>query len=293
VSHHRLRCAARTVLLGLVPCLLAPVALAGEGPRPRIAVLDVKPVGPFDPNLVAGLSPLVATEAARFPVQVLSGGDVANLLGAERRRQLLGCTETSCLAEIGGALGAGHLLVTDVSQVGEVWLLSMTLYDLTRTKVVKRLTERVEKVSGLVDRVSPAVRQLLSAFAPPGGLVVSVSAPPPPPPSRAPRYAGMVLDGAGVAVLALGVGFGVAAKGSYDTADRLRTTALPSDYSAFEGAKSAARQQALVADVLYGVGAAALATGLVLTFTGLASERAAVVPMAARGGAGVLVAGGF
>lgn len=46
--------------------------------------------------------------------------EIAALLGMERQRQLLGCSETSseCLAELAGALGADALLIGNVVKVG-------------------------------------------------------------------------------------------------------------------------------------------------------------------------------
>ena len=42
--------------------------------------------------------------------EVISAGDIRALLGVERQRALLGCSDSSCTAELSGALGARFVL---------------------------------------------------------------------------------------------------------------------------------------------------------------------------------------
>lgn len=78
---------------------------------------------------------------------------------------------------------------------------------------------------------------------------------------RGQRLAGWLTLGAGVATAGVGVVFGVQAQTSQDDFDAGTTVTGKQD------ARDQGEQQALIADVLYGVGAAAAVTGLVLVLT--------------------------
>jgi len=105
-----------------------PPAAEGKTKAVRIAVLDVQATGAGDRKTVEGLSPLLASEVARRPgLTVVAGSDLRALVGFERQKQLLGCTEGSCLTEIAGALGVAYLVSSECSKVGSTWLLSLAL----------------------------------------------------------------------------------------------------------------------------------------------------------------------
>ncbi len=96
----------------------APAAALAAG-APKVAVLDVKAVGRFDPQTVAGLSALIASTAAGHrEVKAITGSDLMALLGLERQKELLGCSDTSCLAQIAGGLAVEYLITSEVSEVG-------------------------------------------------------------------------------------------------------------------------------------------------------------------------------
>ncbi|MGC4122848.1 MAG: hypothetical protein QM765_51405 [Myxococcales bacterium] len=306
-------------LLLLALALLLPAVAHAAAPvkRVKIAVLDVRAVGAFDPKTVQGLSTLVASEAAKGPFKVYAGADLSALMGFEKQKQLLGCAESSCLAELGGALGVDYLLSTEVSEIGGVWLLSMTLLDVVHSQAANRVTQRTEKLKELIDLAQTATTEALSAIAPkadsarPDGSSPAVAQPEPktgPKPDAAKpasatvqvaaapqrmstiRTAGIALDAVGAAALIGGGVCGILSLGNYDKA---KSTANLAD---FESARSAGKTQALAADVLYGAGAVALGVGLVLTIIGgdaPAPAQPVVTAGPIPGGAAMLVTGGF
>jgi hypothetical protein len=262
----------------LVVSAIAARASGGEQPPPKVAVLDLKTTGTFEPKLVLGLSNLIASEAARHPVRVISGADLTSLLGLERQKQLLGCSESSCMAEIGGALGVDYLLVTDVSKVGEVWLFTANLLDVRKARAVARVTERTQDQSRLVDLARAGVERALEPIA----------AGPAPDGAPAARVAGYVLDGTGAVLLAGGAAFGVWSQLTFDQAKRASSRGEMDDL------KDKTNTQMIVADVLYAAGAVALGVGLVLTFTSPSTRGSVSVGVApSRSGGGLAVSGAF
>jgi hypothetical protein len=69
----------------------------------------------------------VAQQLAFQGLEVVTRSEVATLIGLERQRQLLGCSEgaENCMAELAGALGAEAVLVGEVAKVGSTYRLSI------------------------------------------------------------------------------------------------------------------------------------------------------------------------
>ena len=82
-----------TVALGLA----LPVNAA------QIVALDLAPKGNTPARVAEALSPLLVAELARREgMSVISQADVRALLELEANKALAGCSETSCMTDIGG-----------------------------------------------------------------------------------------------------------------------------------------------------------------------------------------------
>lgn len=111
-------------------------------------------------------------------------------------------------------------------------------------------------------------------------------------PGRNRRVLGLGLGGAGIATLATGLGFGLAARGSWQSAfdDGLCDEATLQCTAAGQERTSSARRNATVANVIGGAGAAMMIAGAVVYFTAPQRRTIAVTPNA-EGGAAVSVGG--
>ncbi len=113
-----------------------------ESPKKiRIAVLDLKDngVGKDVASLLTGIVTNRIAELGLF--EVLSRQDIKNMLTHEQDKMLLGCTEASCLVDIGGALGAKELISGELGRVGNKTVINLQRIDIRAARVVKR-TER-------------------------------------------------------------------------------------------------------------------------------------------------------
>ncbi|MGI5862087.1 MAG: hypothetical protein ACOX6T_08510 [Myxococcales bacterium] len=146
----------------LLLCLAAGQASAER--KVKIAVLDVNAVGAFDAKTIAGLSTLIAYEASQYNFQVISGADVRALITHDRQKQLLGCSDSSCLTEVGGALGVEYILSSEVSEVGGVWLVSLTLIDVAKSSAAKRVIRKTTRESHLVRATTDATEEIFRGF---------------------------------------------------------------------------------------------------------------------------------
>lgn len=93
--------------------------------------------------------------------------EIAAVLGAEREKQLLGCSDNSCMAELGGALGVDNLLAGTVGRVGKSLIVSLTIVDSKKGDSLTSLTERLKSSSdeAFFDELPRMVTQLLKPLA--------------------------------------------------------------------------------------------------------------------------------
>jgi hypothetical protein len=70
---------------------------------------------------------VVAQQLNSRGVKVMTNADMAAVLGLERQKQLMGCTDSSCAAELAGALGFDALVTGTVGKVEGRYSLSVKL----------------------------------------------------------------------------------------------------------------------------------------------------------------------
>lgn len=276
----------RTIALLLALSLPGLVAAA---PRARIAVMEIEPIQGVQAGTAAVLSNVAADDIARNGFDVMSRKDITNLLGFEKQRTMLGCSDASCLAEIGGALGVDYMFTGQVGQIGSQYHLSLQLVDVRKARVAvrsSRFSERNE--DALLRATREAIAGALVAIRPgaaPGGQVPDDQA------VRAPRShrKAWIAFGAAGALAAGGAVTGFLARSRYDDlADREGTVGYAADYADEE---SGIRTLAITADALYGGALVAAGIGTWLWFR--ADEPITVAPVLTPDSGGVVVAGRF
>lgn len=97
--------------------LIAVTLLAATGPKvasPPWSVVDVKP------ELAAFYAEQLAQALRNEGLSVTTAADIATLLGAERQRELLGCSSAggSCMVELANALGCDATLTVNLAKLG-------------------------------------------------------------------------------------------------------------------------------------------------------------------------------
>ncbi len=98
--------------------------------------------------------------------EVIGRGEIKTLLGYDREKALLGCSEESCLAEISGALAAERVLSGTLSLVGDSYLINLSLLDSKKSRVISRVGRRVVgtgTIDPLLDMIRPALLELVEA----------------------------------------------------------------------------------------------------------------------------------
>ncbi|MBI5508931.1 MAG: hypothetical protein HY903_09275 [Deltaproteobacteria bacterium] len=309
----------------LTSATLAAAAHAED--RPKVAVLDVQTTG-IDPKLAPLLTEVLSVEIdalGRF--EVLAGRDVATMLGFEKQKEVLGCAEMSCLAEIGGALGVQLLVAGDVGQIGETYVLNIKLINIAKAKTERRVYETVQgKIDVLLAAIKAGVHRLFPAAttAPPAAAAAAAEPPvpapatnaapqpsaPSPSPSGYPQPTATALTPAStppatadahaevgrpigvVPLLLWGVGVAALGTGVFFGARALqhRTNAYDRDFVGGQVEIERGETSRTWAAIALGVGLAAAASGLVVWRLGGAQPAALAVSPAVVDGAAGLVA---
>jgi TolB-like protein len=155
--------------MGPFAAVLCAGLLAATPAKIKLLVLPLTGGEGVSEGTARALSATVIGEMRkRTGYTTLSGDEVQALLSVERQRQLLGCIESSCLAELGGALGVDQVVTGSVARLGASYLLHLQLVD-ARKALVLRGADRRKKGAGIdevLDEIPAMVTELLGGPAP-------------------------------------------------------------------------------------------------------------------------------
>jgi hypothetical protein len=151
-------------------CSLA-LALALSVAPHTVAVLDLGAREGVSPDLARTLSELMVIEVRRVAAgqRVFGAEDIKAMVGFQRQKSLLGCEDASCLAELGGALGAQEIVTGTLSILGDDFVLVIRRLDVARVQVIGETTANVPRArpAKLQGTVRAAVDEIYGATAAP------------------------------------------------------------------------------------------------------------------------------
>lgn len=139
--------------------------------------------------------------AERGTVRVTTQREIATLLGLERQKQLLGCTDASvnCVAELAGALGVDGVVSGSVGKLGSAYTVNVKIVSARDGSALGARSGRVKDDDELHAWFVETAHQLSDALVapPPSGLRGK---------AWLPWLAGGLAAGAGVTLIVLGNG---------------------------------------------------------------------------------------
>ncbi len=147
--------------------LLFALLLVASGARAaadvRILVVDLQPKGGVLPDQAEIVTGLVTARLQRYPkVAVVSGADIREMIALEAQKQTTGCDDASCLSEVAGALGAELLVTGTLGRLGEQYIVTLNLIDVTKASAVARATAEMNDLSDAPAKLRPAVDRLVA-----------------------------------------------------------------------------------------------------------------------------------
>lgn len=190
-------------------------------------------------------------------VSVLTQRDVEQVMGMERQRQLAGCSDSGCLAELVGALGVDVLLTGSLAKTGSGYTVTLRARRALDGAELTSESARVgddEELQDWLDAQAPVLARRLTSTADGPAPAGSVST------RSGSSFTRLVPGIVGVALAGAGVACFIASKGA---ASELRNRTFPVDEDMLRSV--AARGQALEA------------TGLVMMIGGGVAVAASIV----------------
>jgi len=287
------------LLIGLL-CLGFP-SFAGETAKPKnlptLIVFDIVNERGVDKSMANLITELVLDNVSKLgKYTVLGQKDLDKLMGWEQKKQMQGCSDTGCLVQIAGALGAAFYIEGSIGVMGDLYLVSLKLIDANSVKVMQRSTEKVAKAENVV--VVTIEKQVAGLFGESGAVPASsgvtakggVTSPlqkTVETPTKPLVKWGMGLTFSGVGVAAIG---GVMTALAFKTSDDYKSEKDPKK---MQDLKSSIDSYNGAAIGMYAVGGAAAVTGVVLWVLGAMDKpkKVSFAPMVAPGFGGMAVGG--
>ncbi|MBW2704339.1 MAG: hypothetical protein JRF33_26270 [Deltaproteobacteria bacterium] len=158
-----MRKACPIALLVLALSIITSLAFAQE-PVP-VAVMEFASKGGVTQEQMDALGDMLANNIrAAGKYKVIGNSDIRAALNLESQKQLLGCNDDSCVAEIGGALGVRWVVLGNISQFGETYLLNLKLLDVEKVSVAQGISKKIDGgQSALIDALPIAAAELMKA----------------------------------------------------------------------------------------------------------------------------------
>lgn len=132
----------------------------------KLAVMDVEVTAPeLDPLIGESMSSVLAAELAarsRGRFDVISRGDMRMMVGQVVEAQQLGCTDPSCLMDLGKLSSAEKMVTARIAQIGEDLVFTLELVDLVNGIVIARQAASWKgNPRGLVELCRPYLARLI------------------------------------------------------------------------------------------------------------------------------------
>jgi len=159
--------------------LALAVQLPSADPDPdRIVVTPLQAQRNVDEGLVTLLGDVMLTELAAHGHAVVGYSDIKAMLDNEAAKALVDCEGTTCLAELGDAMGARYLLHSSLGRIGGQYVINLKLIDVEKSTVKSRITRQVgaDDEAALIQAIREGVAELMQdqATAPPPAVGGSV-----------------------------------------------------------------------------------------------------------------------
>lgn len=150
-----------TRLLGVLAVALAlasPPARSEDGIRIASAGLHAVNMAP---DLAEFYANHLAQQLELAGIRVITPSEVATMIGIERQKQLLGCSGgTSCLVELGNALGADGVLTGDLARLDASFHVNIKVLGARDGQLLSLYTGEADGERALLDELTRAARRI-------------------------------------------------------------------------------------------------------------------------------------
>ena len=141
---------------------LPGMSLAQEDSRQGIVIWQLEAKRGVDERDIDSISGFITAEAEKQSgLKAVSEADIRTILQGEERKQQCGADGTSCIAEIGSALGVPEAISGDLGRMGDYWMLNLRRINVRNASVIARVGKQIRgDVNTLVEAIPGAVAEL-------------------------------------------------------------------------------------------------------------------------------------
>jgi len=265
------------------------VATLAAGPQVKLGAPGLSKLGLSADQANFFNNHLVTRLSEREWLKVVSPDDFAAVLGLERQKELLGCTDaqSSCVAELAGALGVDGIVTGQVAKIGKSFQLNVKVidpnanalfvYSSERLGTEEAMLDELDKIAGMIaKKLEPLLRQRAQAAGPASTEGSQAT--------RPVRWAPLAMAAAGLAVAAASTVAWVKVKQNWDNlqsgANHPGTLLAAQALSNRDQGKT----WEIAGGIWTGVGVLALAGGLLWYFLGDAPAPSVAIGFDGHGG---------
>ncbi len=306
--------------MSVLPLVLVAL-VSGANPEPvKLAATGFQFVN-ITPELATFCSEHFAQQLTMEGIRVTTPNEIATMLGFERQKELMGCSDksTSCLAELANALGVDGLVTGTVGKFGKTYQVNIKVLNAGDARPLSAYSNRVKDEEALIEEYTRAAKQIapelikkLKKAAPPPRTLpmpeppkakvkspepaeqgTQVAAAPPPSeitaaeePAPSPKRFWWIPVAGGAAFTGLGV---VLLADAQAKSRQLRTGDVTLDPTAATNLAGAGKAEQALGAVAVGLGVTALAAGGALWLFGDRLGGSAPTPSIAVGPGGAYV----
>ena len=143
----------------LLVLLLAAAAPAPPAPL-RVLILDLRSDGAPDATARMVRDEIAVSLGHDERLDVLSSEDLRRVVSVQADKDAAGCTDESCLAEMGTALGARYIVHGSIGLLGGSTIVHLNLFDTKSSKAVARETAEARSNDELLGSVRNALDRI-------------------------------------------------------------------------------------------------------------------------------------
>jgi hypothetical protein len=128
--------------------------------KEKLLVMDLKSSAGVSEDVAVTLTEVLVTALSDRGHEALSSSDLASLVDLEVQKEAAGCDDSSCLAEIGAALGARFVIYGRVSRLDDQVLLNLNLFDSAAAKPKGRTLLQAGSAGEIAQKIPGALPRL-------------------------------------------------------------------------------------------------------------------------------------
>jgi hypothetical protein len=144
-----------------VPLLALSVLLSISGGPPRVAIPPWHGVN-LEPDAVAFFSNHFAQRLREAGIPVSTSSEIEAVIGLERTKQMLGCTDdsSSCFTEVAAAIGTEAIAVGSVGRFGTAYQVDVKILRVVDGRSVAAASARTASERELIDALSEMAKSM-------------------------------------------------------------------------------------------------------------------------------------